>query len=78
MSRAKVVLLTVLAWFTVCAVWLYVAVAAHLSNPDCHGYECWEIWPVFGFFLVPFPFLLIGLMVAIYAELLLLERRGTA
>ena len=75
MSRAKAVLLTVLARLTVCAVWLHVAVAAHLSNPDCHGYECRAVWPVFGFFVCAFPYLLAGLVAAVYAEALVFEWR---
>ncbi len=73
MSKRKVILLTVVCWVAGCSAYAYYWVKSILSDPNLAGYERWPIFPIFGFLVYRFPFLLLALAITIYAELIFIE-----
>jgi hypothetical protein len=49
--------------------------ALKLSQPDLYGYEKWTMFPLLGFIIYRMPFLILGLLVVLYAELIWLDMR---
>ena len=75
MGRRRIVLITSVAWLFGCGLYAYYWVTSILAQPDNYGYERWIIFPLFGFLVYRGPFLLTGLLLLIYGELMLLEIR---
>lgn len=73
MRPGRIVLLTTVGWLIGCSLYAYYWVTTILAQPDNYGYERWGAFPLFGFLVYRFPFLLVGLIVVIVAELVWTE-----
>jgi hypothetical protein len=73
MTKRKAIFLTVTAWLVSVSVYGYWYVTSILSQSDLHGYERWPIFPIFGFLVDRFIYLLVGLLAVLYAEAILFE-----
>ena len=69
----KLILLTIVVWLAASAFYCYYWVTSILARPDNYGYERWVMFPLMGFIVYRLPFLVIGLIVVILAELILTE-----
>ena len=68
--------MTVVLWLVGCILYAYYWVTSILAQPDTYGYEKWVMFPLMGFLVYRFPFLLIGLLMLIFIELILTELVG--
>ncbi len=73
MSKSSVILLTFFAWLIGCSLYAYFWVTSILASPNLYGYEKWKLFSLFGFLIYRFPFLLISLLIIVYAEALVFE-----
>ena len=71
-KRRTIISLTVVAWIIGISIYAYHWVTWIMSDPNLHDYE--GIWtlPLLGFFVDSLPYLLIGLIVLVIAELILI------
>jgi len=76
MRSLAVILITILVWLAGTIFWAYFWVTSILARPDNYGYEKWVMFPLMGFLVYRFPFLVLGLLVLIYIELMLLVKRN--
>jgi hypothetical protein len=66
---------TVVAWVVLTAVYAYVYVTHRLALPDAVGYEkAWD-WQLFFFGLVRFPILVVFLLIVLWIESRVLSER---
>jgi hypothetical protein len=75
MRARRIIVITTVVWLIACCLYAYYWVTSILAQPDNYGYERWVIFPLFGFLVYRLPFLLAGLIVLIFVELMLSEMR---
>jgi hypothetical protein len=74
MPRAgKIVFITIAVWLVVTVLYGYYWVTSILAQPDNYGYEKWVMFPLMGFLVYRFPYLVVGLLLIILTELVLTE-----
>ena len=69
----KIVAITILAWLVGSALYCYYWVTSILARPDNYGYEQWVMFPLMGFLVDRFPYLVVGLVLVVFGELILTE-----
>ena len=74
-QTSKVILLTIVVWLVGSSFYCYYWVTSLLARPDTYGYEQWIAFPLMGFLDYRFPYLMIGLIMVILAELILSAER---
>ena len=67
----KIILITIVVWLLGSTLYGYYWVTSILAQPDTYGYERWVMFPVMGFLVYRFPYLVVGLIVVILTELIL-------
>lgn len=70
MKARNIVLITILLWSVATSCYGYYWVTSILARPDNYGYEEWIMFPLLGFIVYRFPFLLVGLILIIAGELM--------
>ena len=70
---SKIILLTIVVWLAGSTFYCYHWVNSILSRPDTYGYEQWVVFPLMGFLVYRFPYLVVGLLLLILTELILAE-----
>ena len=74
MPRAgKLIFITIAVWLVMTVFYCYYWVSSILARPDNYGYERWVMFPLLGFLVYRFPYLVAGLLLVILAELVLTE-----
>jgi hypothetical protein len=73
MSKRKTLILTFSGWLFGSGLYFYWWVASIINDPATVGYERWLIFPVSGFLVYRFPYLLIGLIIVIAVEAMLFD-----
>jgi hypothetical protein len=72
MQRAgKIVFITIAVWLAITVFYGYYWVTSILAQPDNYGYEKWVMFPLMGFLVYRFPYLVVGLLLIILTELVL-------
>jgi hypothetical protein len=74
MRARNVFLITILTWLVGTVFYAYYWVTSILARPDVYGYEKWVMFPLMGFFVYRFPFLILGLVLLIVIEVVVLSR----
>ena len=67
----KLIPLTIVVWLVGSTLYCCYWVSSILARPDNYGYERWVMFPLLGFLVYRFPYLVIGLIVLILTELIL-------
>lgn len=70
----KIVLITIIVWLVGSTLYGYYWVTSILALPDTYGYEQLVIFPLLGFLVYRFPYLVVGLIVVTLTELILSAR----
>jgi hypothetical protein len=73
MSKKAVVLFTLIVWLSGTSVYTYWWVMSILADPATVGYERELIFPLSGFLVYRGIYLFLGIVVVIWAELMLYE-----
>ncbi len=76
MQARNAVLITILAWLVGAVLYGYYWVTSILARPDNYGYEKWVMFPLMGFLIYRFPFLVLGLVLLIGIEVVVLSRKS--
>jgi hypothetical protein len=71
MLKVKVIILTILLWLVVCALYCYWYISSILARPITDTYANSVGFQFVMFMLLRFPFLFAALLLAIYFELIL-------
>ena len=58
-------------WLAGSTFYCYYWVSSILARPDNYGYEQWVVFPLLGFLVYRFPYLVVGLLLLILTELIL-------
>lgn len=69
-QRLKLISITIGLWLLGTIVYCYYWVTSLIASPDTYGYEKWPIFPVMGFLVYRFPYLLVGLAGVIIVKLI--------
>jgi hypothetical protein len=79
LKRRNVVVLTVLGWLLIAAVWAYLygkhGLAVAALAPEEDGNYAWSFW-LLMFAIFRLPMLAVGLAIALFAEFGLLKAKG--
>ena len=73
MTKKRAILLTLAVWLVGVSIYGYWYVTSSLAQPDLYGYERWPMFLILGFLVDRFIYLLFGLLVVLYAEVILFE-----
>ena len=73
MSRNKLILLTLIVWLVGTGVYAYCWVASLLAEPTTVGYERDALFLLFGFIVSRGIYLFFGIIVIVWAEVMLFE-----
>ncbi len=76
MRARNAILITILAWLVGTVFYGYFWVTSILARPDTYGYEKWVMFPLMGFLVYRFPFLVLGLVLLIGIELVVLTKKN--
>ena len=73
MSKVKVILITLIVWLIGTSLYAHWWVTSILADPSTVGYERGALLPLLGFLIYRGIYLFFGIIVVIWAELMLFE-----
>ena len=71
-QTGKIIFITIVGWLVGSTLYGYFWVTSILAQPDNYGYEKWVMFPLMGFLVYRFPYLVVGLILVILTELIVI------